>query len=158
MSFETRRDLRIRRAVVTLCSLGMMAVTASQARDTGYPPPPGPYRVGPAEAASAPPVVPPAANRPATRWRVPNGYDAQTPYRAPAASTPTPLLDDRLQPPSSRPPAFVDRSTEVAPRAATAGTLYNDGQTTTDRPEWPVRTTQPAAPESVFRPAGTPPN
>ena len=109
-----------RRSAVTFAGLLLGALAAASAIATepadGYPPPPGPYRVGPVTAAA--PAAPP------TTGRAPAPYDATTLFGAanPAPSATLPPRSSANPAPANPTPAPA--RTPPAPRQAAPAAIF----------------------------------
>lgn len=132
--------------------------TAALATDSGYPPPPGPYRIGPIDApmSGAGATLAPLTAPPVRATDTAPNYSGNTLFGAPPPSAT--MSNPRTQPPP--PPAFVDRN--LAAPAGPANRPATDIETTwRDQPRPRTEAAMPrqpsdqppAAGDFIFRPA-----
>ena len=114
MRSEKRRDPPVHRAVGATLAVAMLVTGAARSQDEGYPPPPGPYPMGPVETATMP-EIPAPLDRPTPPRPAPSAQDTEARFAPPAAAPMPPPPVDRGQRAPSQPPTFVDRRPMTRP-------------------------------------------
>lgn len=164
----TRRSDNRFCGLVALAMAALMLSTPGNTADNGYPPPPGPYRIGPVGEVSSPSVrrQPTPLTAAGTRRDTPPSYDANTLFGAPRE-----VPADNIRPPSAGRdprslPTFVDRTGSAPAPAAGAHasgqrTWPDSGDAATPAGSAPLRAENQPAPaptDLIFRPADRRPN